>query len=183
MTYIAFLRGINVGGKNPIRMDVLCALFEKLKLRNVRTYIQCGNVLFDSASTDSRELAKLIERQINQTTGHEVTVILRTLTELDRLLKLNPFKAIGADQDVMLCVAFLSTGSKTKPSLPCVFAKERLELIAIRDRAAFVVARRRANGWFGFPNNFVEKELQVSATTRQWSTLRKLAAFARRPRS
>jgi hypothetical protein len=81
---------------------------------------------------------------------------------------------------VMLCVAFLADKPAQKPKLPLKSITENLEMIAVRDRAAFVVARRKKSGWFGFPNNFVEKELGVTATTRQWSTLKKLIDFAER---
>ena len=73
---------------------------------------------------------------------------------------------------------FLFDKPAQTPKLPFKSTTENLELIAVKDRAAFVVARRKKSGWFGFPNNFVEKQLGVTATTRQWSTLRKLIDFA-----
>ena len=73
---------------------------------------------------------------------------------------------------------FLFDEPAALPKLPLKSTTEKLELIAIRGRAAFVVARRKKTGWFGFPNNFVEKQLGVTATTRQWSTVKKLIDFA-----
>jgi uncharacterized protein (DUF1697 family) len=58
--------------------------------------------------------------------------------------------------------------------------KEAVEAIAIRNREAFIVTRQKPNGFFGFPNNFIEKELGVSATSRNWSTVTKIVDFARR---
>ena len=78
----------------------------------------------------------------------------------------------------MLCVAFLASEPAHTPKLPLISTSENLELLAVRDRAAFVIARRKKSGWFGFPNNFVEKQLGVTATTRQWSTVKKLIDFA-----
>jgi hypothetical protein len=48
--------------------------------------------------------------------------------------------------------------------------------VAIQDRAVFILARRKRTGWFGFPNNWVEKEFGVTASTRNWSTLEKIVA-------
>ncbi len=95
------------------------------------------------------------------------------------IAKRNPFEGVKPG-DVMLCIAFLADKPVHKPKLPLKSKTENLELIAVKDRTAFVVARRKKTGWFGFPNNFVEKELGVTATTRQWSTLRKLIDFAER---
>ena len=77
--YIAFLRAINVGGKKLTKMEELRRVFETLRLKNVRTYIQSGNVIFDTTETDSDALATQIERKIHQSLGHEVTVLLRTI--------------------------------------------------------------------------------------------------------
>lgn len=76
--YIAFLRGINVGGKNLIKMADLKRVFEKIKLYEVKTYIQSGNVLFKSDDTEE-ELKNKIEHEIEAFFGFSVKVILRTL--------------------------------------------------------------------------------------------------------
>ena len=55
---------------------------------------------------------------------------------------------------------------------------ENLEVFEIKDRTAFVVSRRKKNGWFGFPNAFVEKQLGVPGTTRNWNTVNKIVWFA-----
>jgi uncharacterized protein (DUF1697 family) len=64
-----------------------------------------------------------------------------------------------------------------------VSAKEALEAIEMKSREVFIVSRRKQNGFYGFPNNFIEQELGVSATTRNWSTLTRLVAFARQSES
>ena len=57
--------------------------------------------------------------------------------------------------------------------------KERVEAIAMTDREVFIVSRRKKNGFYGFPNNFIEKELGVPATTRNWSTVTRIVEFLR----
>jgi uncharacterized protein (DUF1697 family) len=70
------------------------------------------------------------------------------------------------------------TEPNSRPKLPLISATENLEVFAIKDRAAFILCHRKKNGWFGFPNNFIEKQLGVSATTRNWTTVRKIVARA-----
>jgi uncharacterized protein (DUF1697 family) len=164
--YVALLRGINVGGKNLLKMDALRGAFQSAGLKNVRTFQQAGNVVFESARKNPLRYLNL-----------DANVIVLSLDDLAKMIEKDPFKQI-APGDVMLCVVFLFDKPERKVKLPIVSINEKLELIAIDDLAAYVVARRKKTGWFGFPNNFVEKQLGVTATTRQWSTIKKLAAFA-----
>ena len=168
--YVALLRKINVGGNNLIKMDALRRVFEAAGLKNVRTFQQAGNVVFETAAKNP---PKLLCKSLNT----DLKAIIFTVDELKKIAKRNPFKDIEPG-DVMLCVVFLFDKPAQTPKLPLKSTTENLELIAVKDRAAFVVARRKKSGWFGFPNNFVEKQLGVTATTRQWSTIKKLIDFA-----
>jgi len=177
--YVVLLRKVNVGGNNLIKMDALRRAFEAAGFKNVRTFQQAGNVVFETATKNPVSISEKVERHVSHAFNTDVRAIVFALDELARIAKQNPFKRVVAG-DVMLCVAFLADKPAQKPKLPQKSTTEHLELIAVRDRAAFVVARRKKSGWFGFPNNFVEKELGVTATTRQWSTLKKLIDFAER---
>jgi uncharacterized protein (DUF1697 family) len=177
--YVALLRGINVGGKKMIRMEDLVRVFASLGFKNVRTYIASGNVIFDDpADTAPVVLVKKIEKKLLKSFGHEVAVILRTVDELKALVKRNPFKKVSTAGDVMLFVTFLAAEPKNKRKIPLQSSTENLDVLAIKDRAAFIVARRKRTGWFGYPNNLVEKELAVAATTRNWSTVGKIVGAA-----
>jgi len=180
MKYVALVRAINVGGKNLLKMDVLRALCESAGLKNVRTFLQAGNVAFESNAKKPSLIAAKIEKQLADSLKAEMKVIVLPLEELAKITKRDPFKRIERiepQDDVMLCVVFFTDKPARSPKLP-VKSPDNLELIAVHDGAAFVVARRKQNGWFGFPNGFVEKQLAVTATTRQWSTIRKFVAFA-----
>ena len=169
--YVALLRKVNVGGKNLIKMNTLREAFEAAGLKNVRTFQQAGNVVFESNLKNP--LAK-IEKRLNT----DVKAIVFSVDELSQIVKRDPFKRVEPG-DVMLCVVLLANDPQQKPKLPLISTTDKLELIALKNRAAFVVARRKKTGWFGFPNNFVEKQLGVTATTRQWSTIKKLIDFAK----
>ena len=105
--YIALLRGINVSGQKIIKMEALKNIFESLKLKNVKTYIQSGNVIFDASEKNSVLLNERIEKHLNKSLGYKVSVMLRTVTELGEIIKLNPYKKIDIDKDIHLYVSFL----------------------------------------------------------------------------
>ncbi len=181
--YVAFLRGINVGGKKLIKMKELARIFELLGSKNVRTYIQSGNVIFDSSEINRDVLARKIEKKILKAFGHEVAVVLQTIDELKEILRRNPFKKIKPGDDVIMFVTFLAAEPGGKPKLPLQSMTESLEVLGIRDRAAFILCHRKKNGSFAFPNNFFEKEFGVPATTRNWTTVRKIAALPKSEQS
>jgi uncharacterized protein (DUF1697 family) len=174
--YVALLRKINVGGKNLIKMDALREAFEAAGLKNVRTFQQAGNIVFETAAKNP---AGKIEKLLAQSFNTDLKAIVFSLDEISQIVQRDPFKRVEQG-DVMLCVVFLFDEPATLPKLPVKSTTENLELIRVKDRAAFVVARRKKTGWFGFPNNFVEKQLGVAATTRQWSTIKNLIDFAER---
>ena len=89
--YISILRGINVGGKRKILMKELKEVYQNLEFLDVQTYIQSGNVIFESDNLDKREISNKIERAIFDTYNFEVPVIIRTKEELLNIQSSNPF--------------------------------------------------------------------------------------------
>ena len=176
--YVGLLRGINVGGHKLIKMEALRRVIGGAGFANVRTFLASGNVIFDSRETDTIVLAKQIERKLVKAFGHKITVVIFELEALASMAKRNPFKKFDGEKDVMLCAVFFAA-DPPKLKLPLKSIPENLEVLAVRDGAAFVICRRKPSGWFGFPNNFVEKQFGIAATTRQWKTVQKLVAFAR----
>ena len=107
---IGILRGINVGGKRKILMADLKSLCEELGLKNVTTYIQSGNLIFNSDKPNS-ELENKLEKAITEKFGFDVPVIVRTEKELESSIRKNPF--IAKDVDIyQLHLTFL----KEKPN-------------------------------------------------------------------
>ncbi|MBI5486009.1 MAG: DUF1697 domain-containing protein [Deltaproteobacteria bacterium] len=87
---VALLRGINVGGKNIIRMEVLRASFEAMGFSSVRTLIASGNVVFRAAGADSRKLERAIEKALSHRHGYEGKVVVRNLEEYERMMRAIP---------------------------------------------------------------------------------------------
>lgn len=90
MQYVALLRGINVGGKNRVPMADLKSCLEESDLKDVRTYIQSGNVIFQSASKDETELTEQIEQAIEKTFGFPVVVALFSQPEFEYIASHTP---------------------------------------------------------------------------------------------
>ena len=172
--YIAFLRGINVGGKNIIKMEKLRASFESMGFKNVRTFIQSGNVFFDSGIKSGDALSEKIESALLKEYKSEIKVMVRTNDEIEKLVKRNPFAKILPNSKTKLYVCFSLEEIKNIPKLPVISEKEACEIIAIEGKEIFVVSRETKNGRYGFPNAFIEKELTKYSTARNWNTVCKM---------
>src|SRR6266481_4937729 len=97
-TYVALLRGINVGGHKLIKMDRLRKAFEGLGFADVATYVQSGNAVFKAPAKAEQGLPKRIEEMLLRQFGMTVPVIVRTSEELGETVRSNPFlKEKGVD--------------------------------------------------------------------------------------
>ena len=105
-TFVALLRGVNVGGKNMIAMSSLKASFERMRLRDVATYINSGNVLFKAAEADARKLEKRLEAMLARDHRLECKVVVRSFLEMSRLVESLPATWTG-DKEWRYNVIFL----------------------------------------------------------------------------
>ncbi len=168
--YVAFLRGINVSGKNIIKMDVLKSIFVGAGFKNVVTYIQSGNVVFTAEVLKSDELRIIVEQMLEQALGYRVVTIVRSLEEIKRTVAQNPFKEIGGDQK--LYITYLS-GNPAKGNIPLLeqvlaFGEE----IHVQGKEVYLVTL--AYGNTKCSNVFIEKQLQLDGTTRNMATTKKV---------
>ncbi len=176
--HVAFLRAVNVAGHASVKMVDVCSAFESAGCRNVRFYIQSGNILFEAPSKNAALLARVATR-LEPLIGKEPEIMVRTAADVARIVQRAPFGRLHPS--VKLYVAFLAAEPRALPALPIVSSKEALEVVAIDNRDAFIVSRRKKNGMYGFPNNFIEQQLGVAATIRNWSTVTKIAEMCELP--
>ncbi len=176
-TWIALLRGINVGGHN-VKMDVVRRSFEALGLERVRSYLASGNVFFDTEADDPAALAARIEERLGEDVGFAVPVLLRTDAELERTLGLDPFAGIDRTDDVRFCIYFADAPLPQGLALPIASSKGDMEIVGIDGREAFVrwwiVNGRPPSG--SFPPGVLPERV----TTRFFHTAAKILAAARR---
>lgn len=174
--YVALLRAINVGGRQ-VHKDVLRDAFARAGAANARTFIQTGNVVFDSTPDEAGAVVTAACRRLRAALGAEPLVMLRTVKEIARLLRSGPFARTPAPAIVKRYIVFLAAPPTRRPRLPVLLPKEGLELVHVSKRECWVVSRRKPNGWYGFPVEFVERAVGVPATARNWSTVTRLAAL------
>ena len=168
-TYVALLRGINVGTGRKVPMHELRALFEELGHSDVRTYIQSGNVVFGAKGTAPKIRAAL-EQGLERDFGFEVTVLLRTPAELASALKANPYGEHAY-------VTFLDGSPDRKlvtPLDPKPFAPDEF---TVRGSEVFVHCPN-GYGRTKINNTFFERKLATRATTRNWRTVSTLHDWA-----
>jgi uncharacterized protein (DUF1697 family) len=181
MTQVAFLRAINVGGRAVVRMADVQSAFEAAGCSSVKTFIASGNVLFEAPEvTDA--LRTRIAANVGRLLGAEPVIVYRSMGDLERLVRAAPFGAMAGDARLKLYVAFAADKTKQRPRFPLVLPKEELEAIGMKNRDVLIVSRRKPNGMYGFPNNWIEKELGITSTARNWSTVTKIVERARKDR-
>lgn len=169
--YIAILRGINVGGKRKILMKDLKLMFEQMQCTNVSTYIQSGNVIFDTKEeVDNLKLAEEIEASIKQTFGFDVPVIVRKPKEMEAIIHQNPFHKEDIDR---LHVTFLSEEPTEENQQKIASYDAGADKFVINGKDVFIYCEGKYHQ-SKLTNNFFEKKLQVTATTRNWKTVLKL---------
>lgn len=179
-THVAFIRAINVAGHASVKMSDLKDAFVAAGCKDVATFIQSGNVIFESPAQNRAAVFQRIRVELHDLLGHEPGISFRTVREIERLVRGAPFKDLESEPGIKLYVAFLCGRPRNPARFPLLSSKEALEAIAMEGLEVFIVSRRKKNGFYGFPNNFIEKELGISATSRNWSTLTRIAALVRK---
>jgi uncharacterized protein (DUF1697 family) len=173
-TYISMLRGINVSGQKKIRMAELKSLYESLSLTNVETYVQSGNVVFDSKEQDAIKLRDSIESQIETAFGFSVPVLIRTGDEFKRIIESHPF---AGEEAVRVLVTFLYDRPENSKLEDLSHYKDKVDQFVIGEREIFLYCP----GGYGktkLSNAFFERKLDVIATTRNWKSVNALYQMA-----
>ena len=176
-TYVSILRGINVGGKKMMKMEALRNLFSGLDFHNIQTYIQSGNVVFQTDETDVDILQANIENRISDIFGFDVPVLVFEFNQFKQMLSLNPFLKDVEKEIDNLHVTFLSAIPETiRVNNLCEIdcAEDQFQLF---DNALFLYCPTNY-GNTKLSNNFIEKKLNVNATTRNWKTTQELIRIA-----
>ncbi len=173
---LSMLRGVNVGGHGKIKMDALRALYTRLELRDVQTYVQSGNVIFRTEEPDHSVLTQRIQDGIEQSFGFRPEIILRTLSEMKETVACNPFAGRAGVEPSKLLVHFLASdpGQKIRDEvLSLNGGPEELRPIG---RELYIY----------FPNGMgrpklswakLERLLQTPGTGRNWNSVMHMLAF------
>ena len=171
-TYLALLRGINVGGKNKVPMPALRSVVESLGHEDIQTYIQSGNVLFTSRSLSVPDITSALEAAIAKEFDLAVGVVVRTPRDLQRAAGANPFLAAGADPSALHLV-FLGS-SPTKASVKALDPdRSPPDEFAVRNAEVYLYCPNGI-GRSKLTVDYFERTLGGPATIRNWKTVTKL---------
>lgn len=176
-TYISILRGINVSGQKSIRMNLLRNMYENLGFRNVRTYVQSGNVVFQSKDFKLGELEEKISGEIERELGFSVLVIVLTLEKFSRIIDHNPLSKDPEKDPTFLHVTFLASKPVEVDAGQIESRKSDREELIFSEEAIYLYCPD-GYGKTKLNNGFLESKLKVTATTRNWTTTKELLKMA-----
>jgi uncharacterized protein (DUF1697 family) len=179
--YISLLRGINVGGNRKILMADLKSLCIRLGFENVLTYIQSGNVVFETDTQDTVAIAAQIEAAIAAQFGFDVPVVVLSADSLRLITTQNPFLATDPNTPIeKLHVTFLSeiptADNIEKANIAVRSLKTGSDAFCVIGNAVYIQCEKYHETKFS--NAFFERQLSVKATTRNWKTVLQLDKMA-----
>ncbi len=170
-TYIALLRGINVSGQKIIRMAELKVILEKSGLKNVATYIQSGNICFQSQNDSRNKLETKLRDAIFTDYGFEVPTLVLNEEDITGIMESNPFKDETNEKGLFFVLL------KEAPSKALVLEFNALKFenedFYVTDNCVYLNCKT-GYGKAKLNNNLIEKKLGVQATTRNLKTMKKL---------
>jgi uncharacterized protein (DUF1697 family) len=174
-TYIALLRGINVGGKNSLPMKELVAILEDLGARNIKTYIQSGNAAFQSSKENVANLSERIGTEINKRSGFQPHVLILGLSEIEKAITGNPFPEAEAEP-ISLHLGFLACTPENPDLQKLADLKKESEHFLLQGNVFYLHAPEGV-GQSKLAAN-IEKLLGVPMTDRNWKSVCKIREMA-----
>ncbi len=173
--YIAFLRAINVGGRNIVKMDFLRGLFESMGFSNVETFIASGNVVFELKSKNARALEREIEKSLREALGYEVATFVRTCAELAAVAGYEPFSRSEIEGAAALNVGFLTDAPDDESCRRLLALRTDIDDFHVHGREIYWLCRK-SQSRSKISNAVIEKALGRKSTLRGANTIRKMAA-------
>ncbi len=181
-TLISLLRGINVGGHKKIKMADLRALFSSLGMRNVRTVLQSGNVLFAADDSNLTSLTSTLEAAIKAQFGFEAQVILRRSADFKRAIASHPFEAPQLQEGGKCAIVFLTAPPDESALRQLLENNPGREIIHPAGDILYIfysdgMARSKLS------NQRIESALDVTASARNWNTCQRIVKLIDQPQT
>jgi len=176
-TYIALLRGINVGGHKMVAMADLRTMLTELGFEGARSLLQSGNVVFRSQARSGAQLERLLEKEAAKRLGLQADFFVRTAVEWKAIIARNPFPKEAERDPAHLAAVFLRKTPETSAVEALQAAKSGPEKVRAEGNQLYII----------YPNGFartrltlalIEKKLATRGTARNWNTVLKLGATA-----
>jgi uncharacterized protein (DUF1697 family) len=170
--YLALLRGINVGGKNIIKMNELKNLFEELDFSGVKTYIQSGNVIFSDYETDKNKLKEIIEKALFKKIKNKINIAILTFKEIKQIVNKKP-KGFGEDNENKYDVIYLMEPLGVKEAIKEIKTREGVDKIYEGEKVIYISRSIKYLGKSYF-SKILETPIYKNITIRNWNTTKKL---------
>ncbi|HUX38677.1 MAG TPA: DUF1697 domain-containing protein [Rectinemataceae bacterium] len=174
-SYFAFLRGVNVGGV-LLKMEDLQKLLEYIGFTKVRTYIQSGNAIFESGQGNKRKMEAEIAYEVKAVVGRDIGVLVFSMEELAAIVASHPLEALGPAEKLYVTLLAQEPEEGDRENL----------LGTMNDIDRHAMGKKVVYSYYGEgygnskrSNNFIEKMLKVTATTRNWTTMRTVYEMGR----
>lgn len=175
--YVALLRGINVGGKNLIKMADLAAFFESAGFTKVRTYIQSGNVIFAAEESDQARLTGLLEAGLSKTFDYSSRVVLRSYEELKAVVAQAP-EGFGSDPSTYRYdVIFLKEPLTASEAMQSISTKEGVDQVYAGEGVMYF-SRLTSKASQSRLSRIITLPVYQNMTIRNWNTTTKLLSMA-----
>lgn len=175
MRYVAFLRGINVGGHRTLKMSDVEGAFKSLGFKNVKTFLASGNIYFEASKTDITALTKIITQKLERRLKHKIGVILRSMDQIQKIAQAQPFKGIRITPATRLFVTFLAEDQRDPRHMRRIDLQKGFRIIRSSPAEIFsVLVIIPGTLPIGFMSR-IEKELGKNITTRSWNTVLKIS--------
>lgn len=172
MKYVALIRGINVGGKSVVKMADLKKVFEKLGFTNVVTYINSGNVIFETKESDSKNLSKVIEQNLTKYFKFDLRIVLVSEKELNSVIKSVPLEWKKRN-DLRCYVAFVRKPITPKEVLEVIEPKEEVDSVKLGEGVIYLTTKLEGITKSGF-TKLIKTKIYKDITIRNYNTVQKL---------
>lgn len=175
MTWVALLRGVNVGGRRPVEMVGLRQLLAELGFDRPRSVLQSGNLVFGAEAREPAAIERDIEAALDRRFGLQTVVFVRSSAEWRRLMAANPFPE-AAEHDparlLVMCLRAAPAAGRLAELRSAITGREQVEIVG---RQAYLVYPDGI-GRSKLTNAVLERHLGSAGTARNWNTVIKLAA-------
>jgi uncharacterized protein (DUF1697 family) len=172
-SYVAFLRGVNVGGNALVKSSDLKKSFETLGLLKVTPVLASGNVVFEASEANLTDLKQQIENTLKKKLGIRAAAIVRSASQIAQLVESNPFPR--SRPGVKVQVTFLVREANRGAKFPTKFPAEGFEIVQVSSTELFAAVDLSSNARTPELMRFLEKQFGNEITTRTWNTVEKVA--------
>ena len=171
--YLAFLRGINVGGHHKVPMADLRKELEKLGFRNVVTILNSGNIIFDAKADKIENIEKTVSEFLENHFGFPIPTIVRKAEIIKKIFNHDPFKAFERTKEIRFYISFLKKDAEPGLSLPWVSADQSYHILKKEDKTILSVLNVSVTKT---PKamEVLEKSFGKDITTRNWNTIERV---------